>query len=59
MQYYGITSGVVATVVICAGDEMLEYMGCCKSKDSDKSDKEKALLSINDEKPTYVETTEK
>ena len=61
-QYYGISSGVVATVVICAGDEMLEYMGCTKSKQSNSNESEKeALLSINDgEKPTTnVETTEK
>ncbi len=31
-QYYGITAGLVATVIISAGDEILVAMGCKRAE---------------------------
>lgn len=50
-QYYGISAGIVATIIISSGDELLESMGCIaktsnkKLQDGDNSEaNEKPLL---------------
>ena len=42
-QFYGITAGVTATIVISSGDEIFDYLRCRKSV-STKEDHEAELL---------------
>mmetsp|Transcript_31507 Transcript_31507/g.41716 ORF Transcript_31507/g.41716 Transcript_31507/m.41716 type:complete len:272 (+) Transcript_31507:253-1068(+) len=43
-QYYGITAGVLATIIISTGDEMLDLCRAKPNKDSNASDGKKSLL---------------
>ena len=37
-QFYGITAGVIATIVISSGDEILNWIKCSKSIENQKSE---------------------
>ena len=53
-QYYGITAGVLATVVISTGDEILDCLKCHKNvtvEDTQKEDHKAWLLADTNKSP--------